>query len=341
MPIWTWATSATNAADPTATTGNDPFGTGLYQLIFKKDIPWSAWVPTDDAGDPIISPGNYNTIIGWRDDTVVGGGANERIFGYSTRLSFDWDGYLFDRIGTLFTGPANLFKTVPGGRNVNKSPGLKGFAKGISNVISMFTGFDGDANLVFANRFDYQYWGSKLNLTRRCDPTEITVTNMDKYINLSYFALFLYFTISVTSQIFIRMNKNAIANKTAGGMANISNTFLQGFLADNAILGLLKWWDERCIILLETKKEYDDLKKKIEMLEETGRNIGLNVTKTATANLTLEKKHNDLAKKALENIRDFTVGIYTDGLIQNATEKSTVAMKDFNAKVFKKKNKIT
>ena len=332
MPIWSWATNTANA--------NDPLGLGIAGW-FGASMPWSAWEPTDDAGDPIISPGNYNTVIGWRDDSVVGGGANERIFGYSVRLSFDWDGYLLDRIGTLFTGPANLFKTVPGGRNVNKSAGLKGYAKGISNTISMFTGFDGDANLVFANRFDYQYWGSKLNLTRRCDPTEITVTNMDKYIYFSYALLFLYFTVSVTAQIFVRANKKAIANKTASGMANISNTILQGTVADNVILGLLKWWDEKCIVLLETKKEYDYLKKKIEMLKETVSNIGLNVTKTTVVNLTLEKKHNDLAKKALENIRDFTVGIYTDGLIQNATEKSTVAMQDFNAKVCSKKNKIT
>lgn len=326
MPIWSWATNTANA--------NDPFGLGV-------SMPWSAWVPTDDAGDPIISPGNYNTVIGWKDDSVVGGGANERIFGYSMRLSFDWDGYLLDRIGTLFTGPANLFKVVPGGRNVNKSPGVKGFAKGISNIISMFTGFDGDANLVFANRFDYQYWGSKLNLTRRCDPTEITVTNMDKYIGFSYVMLFLYFTVSVTAQILIRVNKKAITNNTASGMAKASNQFIQGLVADNVILGLLKWWDEKCIILLETKKEYDYLKKKIEMLENTVSNIGLNVTKTAVVNLTLKQKHNDLAKKALENIKDFTVGIYTDGLIKNAIEKSMVAMQDFNAKVFFAKNKMT
>lgn len=325
MPIWSWATNSANASDPFGITS----------------APWSAWVPTDDAGDPIISPGNYNTIIGWRDDSVVGGGANERIFGYSTRLSFDWDGYLFDRIGTLFTGPANLFKTVPGGRNVNKSAGLKGFANGISNLISVFTGFDGDANLVFANRFDYQYWGSKLNLTRRCDPTEITVTNMDKYIAFSYILLFLYFTTSVTAQIFIRMNKNAIANKTAGGMADISNSFLQGTLADSVFLGLLKWWDEKCIVLLEAKKELEYLRKKIKIITQTVKNISLNITAKTLSYATVDQRNHIIAvKNSIAMLSNFATNIYTKTLIIHASNKATVALEDFNAKVFFSKNKM-
>jgi hypothetical protein len=336
MPIWTWAQNATNATDPNGTTGLDP-------ILGAIPLPWSSWVPTDDYGEPIVSPGNYNTIIGWRDDSLVGGGATERIFGYNVRLSFDWDGYILDRIGTLFTGPSNLFKVVPGGRNVNKSSGLKGFAKGVSNSVSMFTGFDGDANLVFANRFDYQYWGSKLNLTRRCDPTEITVTNMDKYITPSYVALFLYFTLSVTSQIFIRMNKKALIEKTApaSSMASISNKFLQGFVADNVVLGLLKWWDEKCIILLEAKKELEYLRKKIKLLDQTVKNITLNSTAKTLSYATVDQqKHTKAVKKSIDMLIVFATNIYKNTLIKHATDKATVALEDFNAKVFYSKNKM-
>jgi len=166
---------------------------------------------------------------------------------------------------------------------------------------------------------------------------------MDKYIAPSYVALFLYFTISVTSQIFIRMNKKALIDKTApaSSMASISNKFLQSTLADNVVLGLLKWWDEKCIILLEAKKELEYLRKKIKILKQTVGNISLNITAKTLSYTTVDQKNHTIAvKKSIDMLIAFATNIYSNTLIKHATEKATVALEDFNAKVFFSKNKM-
>jgi hypothetical protein len=357
MPIWTWGTNTAS--------GYDPFGAA-------KVWPWN-WQPTDDLGQPLFAPGNYEATVGWKDTSVIGGGENKRIFGYKCELSFDWDGFIFDRVGSVFP-------STPG-RSINRGWSFGALLKRANTLASMVSGFDGDANLVFANRFDYQYFGSKLNLTRRCDPTEITITNLDKGIAFSYVLLFLYFTLSVTAQVMVRLHQKTpsqpelqsipdsakglarnfvpsgvedttspggvetpsspvTSSPTAKSIASFSNKVMQPFLADGVCLGLLKWWDERCMMLIEIKKEYNYLEKKIKKLEEPLKNMLASFPKITASKATLGKNHIDAAKIALKRISQQSLTIYTQQLIKEATEKSATSVADFNAKIFSKQKKI-
>jgi len=316
MPFWTWGTNIAGGGDPILNTPNT--------------FSWS-WNPKDDLGQSIFASGDYETIIGWKDSSVMGGGETKRLFGYSTNISFDWDGFISDRISVIFS------KSPTPGRSINRG-GISGALGKFLTGISLLTGFDGDAKLVFANRFDYQYFGSKLNLTRRCDPTEITVTNFDQGITFSYVLLFLYFTLSATALVMVRVNKNSVSQGTETGMAKISKSFLQPLLADGACLGILKWWDERCIMLVEIKKEYKYLEKKVARLKETIDQITANSTKFVAAEINLANNHSGACKTALDNILKYATDIYGNQMTEG-TAKVATALADFNAKIFGKDKK--
>ena len=316
MPIWTWATNAASGKDPL----------GIYNFGA-----WS-WLPKDDLGQPLFAPGNYEATVGWKDVSVIGGGETKRILGYSTKLSFDWDGFIFDRIGALFP-------STPG-RSINRGWSFGSLVGRANTLASMVTGFDGDANLVFANRFDYQYFGSKLNLTRRCDPTEITITNLEKGIIFSYALLFLYFTLTAFSQVSIRLKTKSVAQAGILTIEGFSNGVMQPFLADGVCLGLLKWWDETCIMLTEIKKEYKYLTQKAKRLTESVTQTTVNVGKFAVNQVNLTNDHREACEKALANLAEFATGIYKDQMVVEATTKSATALADFQAKIFSKQKKI-
>ena len=316
MPIWTWGTNTAS--------GYDPFGAATLW-------PWS-WKPTDDSGQPLFAPGNYEATVGWKDTSVIGGGENKRIFGYSCKLSFDWDGFIFDRVGALFP-------STPG-RSINKGWSFKSLAGRANTLASMVSGFDGDANLVFANRFDYQYFGSKLNLTRRCDPTEITITNLDKGITFSYVLLSLYFTMSATAQVMVRLHQKTISQAGILSIEGFSSKVMQPLLADGVCLGLLKWWDETCIMLTEIKKEYKYLNKKKDDLTNTVTDVKKNLQKFIVNKANLADDHWQACETALKNVRDFATGIYQDQMVSEAVKKSTAALEDFQAKIFSKEKKL-
>jgi len=316
MPIWTWATNAASGKDPL----------GIYNFGA-----WS-WLPKDDLGQPLFAPGNYEATVGWKDTSGIGGGENKRILGYSARLSFDWDGFIFDRVGALFP--------ITPGRSINRGRGFSSLVKRGLTLASMLSGFDGDANLVFANRFDYQYFGSKLNLTRRCDPTEITITNLEKGIIFSYALLFLYFTLTAFSQVSIRLKTKSVAEAGILTIEGFSNGVMQPFLADGVCLGLLKWWDETCMMLSEIKKEYKYLTKKKDDLTNTVTHVTTNAAKFAVNQVNLANGHREACETALKNVQDFATGIYQDQMVLEAVEKSTAALADFQAKIFSKQKKI-
>ncbi len=316
MPIWTWATNTAS---------------GYLPIGLAKIFPWS-WQPTGDDGKPLFAPGNYEATVGWKDTSVIGGGENKRIFGYKCELSFDWDGFIFDLVGSWFP-------RTPG-RSINRGWTGGAFLKRANTLATMVSGFDGDANLVFANRFDYQYFGSKLNLTRRCDPTEITITNLDKGIAFSYSLLFLYFTMSVTAQVMIRLHQKTVSQAGLVSIEGFSNKVMQPFLADGVCLGLLKWWDERCMMLVEIKKEYKYLTEKAKRLTETVTQTTLNGGKFAINQVNLSNDHREACQEALANITAFATGIYQDQMIVEATAKSAAALADFQAKIFSRQKKI-
>lgn len=315
--------------------------------LFSFMWPWkeSKWIPKDGKGEEVFAPGNYEATVGWKDVSILGGGETKRIFGYSTKITFDWDGWFLDRVGRIFGSSS--------GRGVNPilGTGFKKLSKAgmagsvISGAISgvtMFTGgLDGDANLVFASRFDYQYFGSKYFLTRHCKPTEINTTNLGKGIAFSYSLLALYFVLTAFAQVMIRVrNKVQLTDENADKLAEISNSILQPAVADGGILGILKWWDERCVLLTEILKEYDYLKIKIELIQSTIDNIAKNAIKYTTDAALQSNTHRDGPVKFLGSMKTLAQSVYAEQLIKSAVTKSTTAISDYNAKTFFKEKKL-
>lgn len=220
---------------------------------------WKGWDPLDSDGKEVFE-GRQAITVGWLDDTIIGMGRSHRLYGFDQRIMFDWDDFI---LGNLISGVKGLLKKIP---KMNKllsgrtgSPWTKYSLDLMLN--GAVTGFDGDTNFVFAERYDYQYFGTRYHFSRGGNSPEFTVAKVKTGKIPAYLLVASYLAASIAALIMARLS---FKDGAPTGTGSTMNTYVQMIVCDTVMLGLLKFTDHTSVLI-------DGLKSETEMFQNLAR----------------------------------------------------------------------